>query len=139
MIRATLLIALCGVGPVMAQAGGATQITCTEKIGGWCESNGNCYENTKTSADFVISMSRQPMIGETIAGTLTECREGKCGYSWDKEITNGLGNRFIVKGQGETFIISSDTGFFTHSSTLSSTTLGRVSHTFGLCRLPERR
>ena len=139
MIRATFVIALCGVGPVMAQAESAIELTCTEKIGGWCVSNGNCYENTKPPADFVISMGRLPIVGETIAGTLTECREGKCGFKWDKEITKTLGNKFFVKGQGETFIISSDTGFFTHSSTLSITTLGRVSHTFGSCKLPERR
>ena len=139
MIRATLYIALWGAGATAVEAQEKMVFICTETAGGWCESDGTCYQNTKSPAEFVITMPRLPSDGEPTSGTLKECRDGKCGSAWDKQIVANLGNSYVVNGQGETFKIDGETGFFTQSMSQSGSTLGRVSHTFGYCKLPERK
>jgi len=139
MIRATLYFALCGAGTTAVRAQELTVFTCIEKVGGWCESDGTCHQNTKSPAEFVVTMSGLPSNGEPTSGTLKECRDGKCGSAWDKQISANLGNSYVVNGQGETFKIDGKTGFFTQSISQSGGTLGRVSHTFGYCKLPKRR
>ena len=137
MIRATLYIAICGAGATAVQAQELTVLTCIEKVGGWCESDGTCHPNTKSPAEFVITMSRLPSDGGPTSGTLKECRDGKCGSAWDKEISATLGNSYTVKGQGEIYMIDRKTGFFTQSMSQSGSTQGRVSHIFGYCKMPE--
>lgn len=137
MIKATIFIALWGAGVTAAEAQGLTVFTCTEQSGGWCESEGQCYKNTEPT-DFVFSMVRVPVDGEKTTAFVKFCKESVCGPDWQKEITSYSGD-YEVTGHSEIYEIDGKTGFFTQTMPSSSSTLGRVSYTFGYCKLPNKK
>ena len=121
-----------------APADAMFQITCYERIGGWCEEDGKCYENTKRPAEFRISTPSIPRGQQRTAGKLQECREGTCGVSWPAALKSNLLDDVLVSfGDSEFFQIHRDTGFFARSTLVSSVELGRVEHTFGKCVISD--
>ncbi len=128
--------------PVTLQASAATAapstLNCREERGGWCESDGACYANYKSPANFLIAGAIPDEMG-TQKGLLAECREEKCGPNWDVELRRGMGNLMMVMRLSETFHIDLQTGFFAHSMISSAQTAGRVTYTFGRCERPVPR
>lgn len=136
MWKFTLGITLICTVASSAGAQGLTSLTCSEVNGGWCESDGKCYQNSELPREFIFNMVRLPVDGETAAGTLTECKVEKCGREWAKEVSSYGGN-YVVRGHEEIYMIDGKTGFFTQTTILSGLTIGRVSHAFGYCKLPS--
>lgn len=136
-MRQTYLIAgaLCIVS-VSAQGAGVETIICKEDKGGWCESSGECFENTKPPAEYRFTGIVPAEMGKQQA-VLSECRE-TCGDEWQVEFTRGLDGQLMVKRTGEQFAIDLKTGFFSYASILSGADLGKVAFVFGHCRLPPQ-
>lgn len=108
---------------------------CIELTGGWCESDGACHRNTLAPAEYRISAAQVPAHRANAPAVLRECRSGQCGSDWEVTL-RALGNGSMsVSSEGEQFSISRTTGFFTRVSWSSGANLGRVSHTFGHCRI----
>ena len=133
-LRHCSLLALAALAAAPAAA--KSSITCYERVGGWCEEDGTCHSNTLKPAEFRFSALSLPRDGQSIRGELRECREGNCGKGWPAAIRfNGL-DLLISVGESEHFQIHPKTGFFAHTSMMSSEQLGRVKHAFGHCLIP---
>ena len=121
-----------------AVAAAPQELLCREESGGWCESGGPCYVNTKPPADFRFFGVIPDELG-TQKAVLNECRSGECGPDWEVEFRRGLGPQLTASRLGEQWTLDLGSGFFSHASVVSAETLGRVSYAFGHCKLPAAR
>ena len=131
ILSGLIIVSVCVATPALAR----NSIICTERNGGWCESDGNCYPNTKSPAEYRFETKLIPGFGQASEALLRECRMSICGLSWTYELsTNGSDDVIARHKYGvDTFQIHRKTGFFTNVSYMSGDSLGRVSHAFGTC------
>ena len=130
------LVCLAALFVAEMPASAAVTINCFERVGGWCEQDGTCHSNTLRPAQYRIIAASLPVGSAEEKGTLRECRDGKCGQSWQVTLTsNGVDDILVRHGTGEFFQVHRTTGFFAHSTVVFSALLARVTYAFGTCSI----
>lgn len=112
----------------------STAIVCVEEKGGWCESSGNCYNNTMPPITYVYQMARLPYESESTEAISKECRNKLCGKEFLTNIKKKNNDYMIISESGFTRI-NEVSMFFTHISYIFAIDISRVLHAFGKCNI----